>query len=61
MITTDQAVRGGKIIELKKTVDAAVSKCPSVKQVFVAKRTGASVPSTSLDVPLDQVSMFSMF
>ena len=57
VITADQAVRGGKVIELKKTVDAAVAKCPSVKHVFVSKRTGADVPSQSRDLPLDSVSL----
>ena len=45
------------MIELKKTVDAAVAKCPSVKHVFVSKRTGADVPSQSRDLPLDSVSL----
>lgn len=39
VITANQGVRGGKVIELKKTVDKAVSKCPSVERVFVYKRT----------------------
>jgi len=39
VFTANQGVRGGKIIELKKTVDAAVEKSPSVKNVFVYKRT----------------------
>ena len=43
------------MIELKRTVDAAVSKCDTVKQVFVAKRTGADVPQSALDVPLEKV------
>uniref|UniRef100_H2YFH8 acetate--CoA ligase n=1 Tax=Ciona savignyi TaxID=51511 RepID=H2YFH8_CIOSA len=42
VITTDQGVRGGKVIELKQTVDNAVEKCPSVKRVpcikFVVKQ-----------------------
>ena len=55
MITTDQGVRGGKIIELKATVDYAVSMCPKVKRVFVSKRTGANVPMEDIDVPLEEV------
>ncbi len=43
VITADQAVRGGRLIELKKTVDQAVEKCPTVKRVFVYERTGAKV------------------
>uniref|UniRef100_G3P852 acetate--CoA ligase n=1 Tax=Gasterosteus aculeatus aculeatus TaxID=481459 RepID=G3P852_GASAC len=35
VITANQGVRGGKVTELKKTVDAAVQSCPAVRQVFV--------------------------
>ena len=56
IVTTDQAVRGGKVIQLKKTVDEAVSKCPDiVKRVFVAKRTGAEVPMGEKDFCLEKV------
>lgn len=55
VITTDQAVRGGKVIELKDTVDRAVSMCPSVEHVFVAQRTGARVSNTKKDIPLEKV------
>ena len=44
VITADQGLRGGKIIPLKRTVDEAVMACPSVRNVFVVRRTGASVP-----------------
>ncbi|RXG72125.1 hypothetical protein Avbf_10932, partial [Armadillidium vulgare] len=54
VITADQAVRGGKTIELKKTVDEAVSRCPSVKRVFVTSRTGAKVKKTSKDIDIDK-------
>lgn len=39
VITANQSVRGGKLIDLKKTVDAAVKQCSSVKNVLVYKRT----------------------
>ena len=55
VITADQGVRGGKLIELKKTVVTAVANCPSVTAVLVAKRTGNPVVSSSLDVDLDEV------
>ena len=42
VFTADQGLRGGKVIELKKTVDQAVASCPGVKTVFVAKRTGTA-------------------
>ena len=57
IITSDQAVRGGKIIELKSTVDAAVTQCPDVKRVFVAQRTGSKVSKTDKDIPLEEVSV----
>lgn len=55
VITSDQAVRGGKVIELKKIVDSALEKCPSVRNVFVAERTSADVPMKTRDVPLNKV------
>ncbi len=56
MVTTDEGVRGGKRIPLKKTVDEAVSQCPNVSTVFVAQRTGADVPMhPERDIFLDRV------
>nr|QAB45083.1 fatty acid transport protein-like protein x1 [Eriocheir sinensis] len=54
VITADQAVRGGKVIQLKQVVDAAVAKCPSVRQVFVGSRTGAQVKMGPKDIALEQ-------
>ena len=44
VITADEGVRGGKTIPLKRTVDEAVMACPTVRTVFVARRTGNKVP-----------------
>lgn len=44
VVTADQAIRGGKAIPLKTNVDEALERCPSVKSVIVARRTGARVP-----------------
>ena len=44
VITSDEGLRGGKIIPLKRTVDEAVMACPSVKYVFIAERTGNKIP-----------------
>jgi len=41
IVTADEAVRGGKKVPLKTTVDTAVSECPGVKNVLVMRRTGA--------------------
>ncbi|XP_039270857.2 acetyl-coenzyme A synthetase 2-like, mitochondrial [Styela clava] len=54
VITTDQGVRGGKVIELKRTVDDAVKTCPSVQTVLVSKRTGANVPMSEKDIDFDE-------
>lgn len=42
LITSDQGVRGGKKIELKKLADEALSQCPDVKTVVVLKKTGSN-------------------
>jgi acetyl-CoA synthetase len=46
VVTSDEGLRGGKTIPLKKTVDAAVGACPGglVQKVFTFKRTGNAVP-----------------
>jgi acetyl-CoA synthetase len=55
VITADQGLRGGKVIPLKRTVDEAVMAAPSVKNVFVVKRTGAKVPFfPPRDVDIDE-------
>uniref|UniRef100_G3P844 Acetyl-coenzyme A synthetase n=1 Tax=Gasterosteus aculeatus aculeatus TaxID=481459 RepID=G3P844_GASAC len=55
VITANQGVRGGKVTELKKTVDAAVQSCPAVRQVFVAMRTENPVAMTARDVAMEEV------
>ncbi|XP_027139886.1 acetyl-coenzyme A synthetase 2-like, mitochondrial isoform X2 [Larimichthys crocea] len=54
VITVNQGVRGGKVIELKKTVDTAVQSCPTVQQVFVAMRTENPVAMTARDVAMEE-------
>jgi acetyl-CoA synthetase len=44
VITADEAVRGKKIIPLKRMTDEAVMACPSVEHVFIAKRTNVKIP-----------------
>jgi acetyl-CoA synthetase len=41
VLTADTTIRGGKKIELKKIVDEALLKCPSVERVIVLARTGS--------------------
>ncbi|MDH5411479.1 MAG: acetate--CoA ligase [Alphaproteobacteria bacterium] len=43
VITADEGVRGGKPIPLKANTDAACEKSPTVKTVFVVKRTGGKI------------------
>lgn len=57
VVTVNQGLRGGKITELKKTVDEAVKHCPSVKRVLVAMRTDLKVPMSELDVYLEEEMM----
>uniref|UniRef100_A0A8K9X235 Acetyl-coenzyme A synthetase n=1 Tax=Oncorhynchus mykiss TaxID=8022 RepID=A0A8K9X235_ONCMY len=57
VITVNQGVRGGKVVDLKRTVDQAVQNCPSVQQVLVAMRTENTVAMTDRDVPLEEEMM----
>ena len=43
VITSDGSYRGGKTIDLKGIVDAAVADCPGVDCVLVAKRIGSDI------------------
>jgi len=43
VLTSDEGMRGGKPIPLKKNTDAAVAKCPDVTAVVVVKHTGGAV------------------
>ncbi|MBY0427467.1 MAG: acetate--CoA ligase, partial [Cytophagales bacterium] len=47
IITSDGAYRGAKSIAVKKVVDEALQKCPSVKTVIVYKRTGEKIDMLS--------------
>ena len=55
VVTSDEAVRGGKTIPLKSIVDEAVEGCECVRKVFVSRRTGADVPMTQRDIQLEEV------
>lgn len=55
VVTFNQGVRGGRLIDLKATVDSAVKNCPTVQHVFVAQRTENPAVMGQLDVPLEEV------
>ncbi|GAB1469974.1 acetate--CoA ligase [Chloroflexota bacterium] len=44
VITMDRSYNNGKVIELKRTVDEALKRCPSVENVIVVKRVGEDIP-----------------
>jgi len=46
LITSDESVRGGRQVPLKKNADTALSECPNVSTVLVVRRTGGNVAWT---------------
>jgi acetyl-CoA synthetase len=48
VITSDGSYQNGKVVELKRTVDDAIKKCPSVENCIVIKRVGHEVPMDPL-------------
>lgn len=44
LITSDEGVRGGSLIPLKKNTETALSECPNVHTVLTFKRTGNDIP-----------------
>lgn len=54
VITADEGLRGGKIINLKETVDLALEGCPDVTTVLVQQRTGnPKVAYGPLDIKME--------
>lgn len=47
IVTADGGYRGSKVIDLKRIVDVALKKCPSIKKSIVLKRTGGKVEMTA--------------
>lgn len=44
VITSNEGLRGGKAVPLKRNVDQALVQCPTVKAVLVVKRTETETP-----------------
>lgn len=43
LITSDESLRGGRVVPLKTNADKAADSCPGLTTMFVVKRTGGSV------------------
>ncbi len=57
VITADEGLRGGRIVPLKRNVDAALEQCPDVERVIVVRRTGGEVPMMpGRDVMFDEAA-----
>ena len=50
IITADQGIRRGKILELKKIVDSAIASTPSIENVIVLKRGIAEIEMNEKDL-----------
>jgi len=46
VITSDESVRGGRHVPLKKNADTALEECPNVRTMIVVRRTGGNVAWT---------------
>ena len=56
IVTSDEGIRGGKIIPLKNTVDKALETCPNVKNCLVIKKTNNKINFVKTrDVYLDEL------
>ncbi len=57
VITSDESLRGGRVVPLKKNVDAAIAKSGLVERVIVVKRTGGAVAmQAGRDVYYDELA-----
>lgn len=57
VITADEGRRAGKVIPLKRNVDEALKKCPSVQKVFVVKHPkGSGYQPTEKDICFSSIT-----
>src|SRR5438093_13130449 len=50
ILTADEGIRRGKILELKKIVDSAIASTPSIENVIVLKRGTAEIEMSKKDL-----------
>ena len=57
IITSDESLRGGRVVPLKTNADKALAECPSVDTCIVVRRTGGDIPmQAGRDVYYDEVT-----
>lgn len=56
VIVADETLRGGKVINLKGTVDIALKSCPTVKAVLVDQRVEKKIELKPNEQLLKEVS-----
>jgi len=57
IITSDESLRGGRVVPLKTNADKALEECPSVSTCIVVRRTGGDVPMVDgRDVYYDEIT-----
>ena len=57
IITSDESLRGGRVVPLKTNADKALDECPSVSSCIVVRRTGGDIPMVDgRDVYYDEVT-----
>jgi len=56
IITSDESLRGGRVVPLKTNADKALDECPSISTCIVVRRTGGDIPMVDgRDVYYDEI------
>jgi len=57
IITSDESLRGGRVVPLKTNADKALEECPSINSCIVVRRTGGDIPMVEgRDVYYDEIT-----